>query len=393
MKLICRALNIRKHKSVVFVDAYTNKGLIEQLMFDKDIFEKTKMKSGDCFSVSGETVKNKNGYQVFKAQKLLWLNPCISWDRVNTTQMTGSGYEKYAQTNARNGGSQIAIYKLKKELITQISAILEKDGFESAKCNILEKKRTASAIPPFQTATKMTNDPLYLRITPENQLKQISAILLNSVYTIDNVFYNKNPDAKHQPEMCTLEFIGLEYTQQKLLRFITKVSRLMSNLNKKYGFENTHSEIQEIVNYNDLDKLGIKYQRRIPEFHNTILINAPVDNLFVKNTAQGCRTETKWYMNGSLIGHGYSDEVDYFKIKKNLQQQKESNDVQDVNEMSYFKWGLPKSMSFGLGIDTLIYRHLNLSHMSLVCNPFGLNYENSRDNMPLSVNNKKGRDL
>ena len=381
MKKICRVLNIRKHKLVVFVDAYTNSGKIEQVMFDKGVFSKKPLKCGDCFAIDGALTTNLKGNQIFKADKYLWVSPCQTWETGNHIQPKDKGYLKYAQINARNGGKQINIYKLKQEFIKRLGTLLEKEKFENVKCSVLEKERTGSAIPPFQTKGASGEDMFYLRITPENQLKQTSAILLKSVYTIDNVFFNKNPDAKHYPEMCTLEFVALNYTNQKILRFITKVSQLMGSLGKKYGFESELMGVPEIVDYNNLEKLGIKYQRRIPEFKNTILINTPVRNPLVKSNARGQRTEIRWYVNGAFTAHGYQDETDYSKIKEALQQQKIDNNLENVDEMSYVKWGLPKSTSFGLGVDALICRYLNLEHMALVCNPLGINYNFHENNL------------
>ena len=375
MKKICRVLSIRKHKLVVFVDAYTNNDKIEQIMFDKDVFSKKPLKHGDCFAVDGNLTTNLKGHEIFKADRCLWVSPCENWEMGNNIQPRDKGYLKYAQINARNGGKQINIYKLKHELIKELGTLLEKENFENVKCNVLETERTGSAIPPFQTKGTSGKGVFYLRITPENQLKQTSAILLKSVYTIDNVFFNKNPDAKHYPEMCTLEFVALNYTKHKILRFITKVSQIMGFLSKKYGFESEISDIPEIVDYNNLEKLGIKYQRRIPEFKNTILINTPVRNPLVKSNARGQRTEIRWYVNGAFTAHGYQDETDYSKIKEALQQQKIDNNLKNVDEMSYVKWGLPKSISFGLGVDALIGRYLKLDHMVLVCNPLGINHK------------------
>ena len=159
-----------------------------------------------------------------------------------------------------------------------------------------------------------------------------------------------------------------------------KVNTIMNRLAKKYGFDTDNVDVPRVVDYNDLESLHIKYDRRIPEFRNTILINAPVNSPFVKVNSNGMRTEIKWYINGSLTGHGYSDETDCQQIKISLEQQKIANNLEQINEMSYFEWGLPKSVSFGLGIDALVYRYLNLEHMALASNPLGINYVNHRKN-------------
>ena len=349
-------------------------------MFDKSMFNKQAIKNGDCFAVTVEPTLNNRRLTIFRAMEMLWVSPCQNWEGVKNIQKSSKGYEKYAQINARNAGVQVKVYRLKNDLIRELSRILDEDGFEQVKCHVLEKERTASAIPPFITYEKSNTKPIYLRITPENQLKQTSAILLKSVYTIDSVFFNKDPGAKHQPEMCTLEFVALDYTEQEILAFMIKVNTIMNRLAKKYGFDTDNVDVPRVVDYNDLESLHIKYDRRIPEFRNTILINAPVNSPFVKVNSNGMRTEIKWYINGSLTGHGYSDETDCQQIKISLEQQKIANNLEQINEMSYFEWGLPKSVSFGLGIDALVYRYLNLEHMALASNPLGINYVNHRKN-------------
>ncbi len=374
MKKIGRILNIRKQKFVVFVDAYTSNQQIEQLMFDRNMFFESGLKRGDCFAMDGNDFTNKNGQQVFNVDNILWISPTQNWDMSRDGKVGEKGYSRFAQENALNAGSQVRVFKLKNELIKTISDLLEKDGFEAVKCQVLEPKRTASLIPPFETKTRFGNQDLYLKITSENQLKQMSAILLKSVYTIDNVFYNKHADAKHQPESCTLEFVGLDFSRQKLLKLITHLSQISYDLCEKYGFETDKQKLPEIIDYNDLEHLGIKYQRRIPEFKNTILVNVPVNSPFIHCDEKGSRTETRWYLNGSLTAHGYEDETNPKNIQQMLQKQKQDNQCDDVNEMEYFNWGLPKSFSFGLGIDALVCRYLNLQHMSLATNPLGINY-------------------
>lgn len=374
MKKIGRILNIRKHKFVVFVDAYTNAEQKEQLLFDRNMFLETQLKLGDCFAMEGREGTSKNGQQIFNVDSVLWVSPTQNWELARDGKVGEKGYSRYAQENALNAGNQVKVFKLKNELIKRISELLDSEGFESVKCQVLEPKRTASLIPPFETKTRLGNEELYLRITPENQLKQMSAILLKSVYTIDNVFYNKHADAKHQPETCTLEFVGLDYSKQELLRLITRLSQISYDLCEKYGFETDKQKLPEIIDYADLESLGIKYQRRIPEFKNTILINVPVNSPFIHCDEKGGRSETRWYLNGSLTAHGYEDEINTDKVQQALQKQKQDNQCDDVNEMQYFNWGLPKSFSFGLGIDAMVCRYLNLPHMSLASNPLGINY-------------------
>ncbi|MBQ7659183.1 MAG: hypothetical protein IJS26_00360 [Alphaproteobacteria bacterium] len=374
MKKIFRILNVRKHKSVIFAETYTSDGKKEQIVFDKNLYHKKALKKGDCFAATGKFIKNQSGENVLKIERILWVSPCQTWDEFKNLPNNSKGCERYAQSNARNAGKQIDVYRLKQELIQKISELLDKDGFENTPCKVLERERTGSAIPPFQTKGQFDKEPVYLRITPENQLKQTAAILLKSVYTIGSVFYNKNSDANHVPEMCTLEFVSLDYTKPQLLRFMTKVSRIMSTLCKKYGFETPEKGTPDIVDYNNLAELGIQYQRRIPEFKNTILINAPVSNPLVAPDENGLKTEIKWYINGRLTAHGYCDETDYSKVKEALQEQKNNNNLEYVNEMSYMKWGLPKSMSFGLGIDAFISRYVNSDSMLLASNPLGINY-------------------
>ena len=83
-----------------------------------------------------------------------------------------------------------------------------------------------------------------------------------------------------------------------------------------------------------------------------------------------------------------------------LKIQKRHNNLDGVNEMPYFKWGLPKTISFGLGIDAMICRYLNLERMSMASNPLGINYvipdkkrkqENQEDNLLISHQSNNDR--
>ena len=383
MNKIARILNIRKHKLVIFIDAYTSDQKKEQLLLDKKVFVGEQLKVGDCLAIDGDESLSQTGQKVLKVKNILWVSPAQSREQGHDLKTAKKGYDQYAQENALSAGRQLKVFRLKNDLIHSISSLLEQDGFESIKCQVLEPERTGSAIPPFATHTQFGQEPLYLRITPENQLKQTAAVLLKSVYTIDHVFYNKNADARHQPEICTLEFVALNYKKQELLKFMTRLSQMTYDLCQKYGFETDHPKVPEIVDYADLARRNIKFQRRIPEFKNTILTNVPVENPFVRSNEHGLRTETRWYLNGSLAAHGYEDETDPRQIQAALQKQKQGNDCGSVNEMRYFDWGLPRSVSFGLGIDALVCRYLNLPHMILASNPLGINYTKPIPQPPL----------
>mgnify|MGYP003337176678 CR=1 FL=1 len=48
---------------------------------------------------------------------------------------------------------------------------------------------------------------------------------------------------------------------------------------------------------------------------------------------------------------------------------------EDINPMSYFEWGIPKSISLGLSIDRWLQMLLDLNHINSIANPIELDFK------------------
>lgn len=275
------------------------------------------------------------------------------------------------QIQSLNGGPQIKLFELRQELEREISKILDLDNFLSVKCKLLEPERTSAGFQPIKCKT-FDNLDLYLRVTMENQLKQMCAMMIKSLYSIDTVFYDVSIGANFQKEINTLEFIAIDKDMNYLTEFIKKINKLMTCLIEKYGF--TDIQLPPHIDICEFKETDGNTSFINDKFQNNIVLNVPVESPFIKWDPEIGRTETRWYVNGQMVGHGYEDETDYEKIKEVLDAQKQALNIQQANEMDYINWGMPRTVSWGMGVDLLTARYLS-KPLTDITNPLGINYK------------------
>ena len=76
-----------------------------------------------------------------------------------------------------------------------------------------------------------------------------------------------------------------------------------------------------------------------------------------------------------MLGHGYKDEFNYDSLLSAVEIQKKELNLTDCNKMDYMNYGIPRTFSFGLGIDQLLYRFYNLEHIISISNPLGVYFD------------------
>ena len=222
------------------------------------------------------------------------------------------------------------------------------------------------------------NGPSYLRITLENQLKQMMAITLNSVYAIDKVFRNMGEDSNHTNEFLMLEFVSLKMSIDDIINFIKKIDGLAKNMAKKYNLISELNDL-EIIDYNDLVKYNKSFSEIKCNLINSLIVNFPCCSPFIKkDKTTGLQTEVRWYMDGKWISHFYNDENNEIVIRKILEKQMIETNKEKINELDYYKWGLPYTTSFGLSIDRWLQALLQKENISSITNPIQLDYLDRR---------------
>lgn len=369
-----RILSIRKHKTITFINGYNNMYGNNQYMIDNDIVGS--MKCGDLIEVEcNETINNK-GIPIKRIVKILELIPCDNFESYKgiNNELNDQKYKNFIE--ARNGGMQIQVLNYKRDIICNIKEILDSLNFIDASCltKVVENYANGSGIIDAIIQNREYNDPKYLRVTLENQLKQMTAITLQSTYAIEKVFRNMGEDNSHINEFLMLELVSLSKDVYQLLNFIEKIDLLSKELGEKHKLFIPDKEL-EIIDYNDLFKINIDYEKLKMNFQNTLVLNYPCSSPFIKKDVNdNLRKEIRWYMNGHWICHFYQDENCFENIKEILKIQNDKSQKEDVNPLKYFEWGLPSTTSLGLSIDRWLQMLLDFDNINTIANPIGLDY-------------------
>lgn len=216
---------------------------------------------------------------------------------------------------------------------------------------------------------------MYMRVTLENQLKQMVSILLKSVYSIDKVYRNMGEDSGHINEFLMFEFVSLNYSIDDIIQFVLSLDKEARSLINNYNLNiNTLPKDIEIIKYEDLIKKGfLEFSQIQKELSNTLILDFPCESPFIKET-NGKKTEIRWYMNGKWISHFYDDENDYEKIKRSLEKQNNATNKENTNNLDYMSFGIPNTTSFGLSIDRWLQLFLDKQNINSIANPLQLDY-------------------
>lgn len=374
MKQIARILTIRRHKTVTFLDVYENLGIRKQVLCYNNFLQNISLSIGDIICFEGINTTNKKGIAIIELTSIYWINPVQKWLTPKGIDQKLSSSIEEIRLNARNAGKQIKLWKCQNEFVSIIKTLLISSNFLEFKCKSIEEKRTSAKRQPLSVNSIYSSQNLYLRITMENQLKQACSILLNSVFSIDNVFYDKSTTSNIDREVCILELISLEFDYNDLIQFIQKLDSLLRELFEKFDLKifgySLPSSLQ-ILDYSNFDTSDFEYS----QFENVILKNVPVNSPFIKSNENGKRTELQWIIRGKMLGHGYLDEFNYNSLLSAVISQKQKLNLNDCNMMDYMNYGIPRSISFGLGIDQLLYRFYNLENVISISNPLGIYFD------------------
>ena len=374
-----RILSIRKHKNVTFLSGYNNEFGNIQYMIMNDIINN--FKCGDLINCLVDDTINNNGKEIKQIIKVNYVIPSCNFESYKgiNSKITDIKYKNYI--DSRNGGKQITILKFKQELLKKIKELLDGLDFFDATTllNNVENYKNGSGIIDAEIMNREDNEPKYLRVTLENQLKQMMAILLQSTYAIEKVYRNMGEDNQHINEFLMLEFVSISMKIDDIIILIEQLNKLSEELLIKYDIYSSNFKKLKIIDYQDLIEKSSNFEEIKSTLDNYLVINFPCNSPYIKlNENTNLKQEVRWYYNGRWISHFYEDENDFNKIKKSLDLQKTENNKNDSNQLDYFEWGLPNSTSFGLSIDRWMQNMLGEENINSVANPIELDYVKRR---------------
>lgn len=374
MKKIVRILNVRKHKNVSFLDVYEKLGNRLQLLCHNSLLSNVSLTIGDILCFEGINTVNNSGLPIIEIKEIYWQNSAISWCSPKGVYNTLQSSLEEIRYNSRNAGKQVFLWQGRYYAISSIKEMLISNDFLEINCKVIEDKRTSAKRVPLEISSIHQDTPLFLRITMENQLKQACAILLSSVFSLDNVFYDKAVTANVDREVCILELVSIERSIDDIILLIKEIDTILRNIFSQFHLEQFNYSLPsdlQIVEYSDLNVHEINYFL----FENTLIKNVPVSSPFVREDTNGKRYEFQWIIRGKMLGHGYDDEFNYYNLLKAVNNQKQQLDLEDCNQMDYMKYAIPRTTSLGLGIDQLLYRFWNLEHIISISNPLGIYFD------------------
>ena len=372
MKKIIRVLTVRKHKTVTFIDAYQEFGKKIQLMVFNNLLETISLNVGDLMMVDSNETLNRRGNPINEITKIHWKIAPIVWESYKGISSTLQSPLENLRLNARNGGKQINLFLARNFFIDNIKTYLTNMGYIEIHCKSIEEKRTSAKRNPLVVASIHQSEPLYLRITMENQLKQAVSILLHSVFSLDNVYYDKGTSPNAEKEVLILELVSVNQTIEDLIKFIFELDSLLRNTFCAFNLSNYEYTLPDSLSIVDCNG---KSPDDISHFQNSILLNIPVNSPFIRADANGKRMEFQWIIRGKMVGHGYDDEFNYNNLLDAVNQQMHILNLDDCNKMEYTRYGLPKTTSLGLGIDIILKYFFNIEYLVNISNPLGFDYK------------------
>lgn len=373
-----RIISIRNHKTVSFISAYSREFGNTQFMIDNSII--TKIKCGDLVNIDYYDTYNRRNLPVKKIVKIKELIPCKNFCSIKGMNNEKLDYKTKNLIEARNGGKPIQFLKFKNEVLSKIREILNNLNYFDATglTNTIEMNSNGSDIIEAEIKDRNDREPRFLRITLENQLKQISALTLDSVFAIEKVFRNMGEDKSHINEFLMLEMVSIMKDFSDMLKFINALDDSVKELAEKNKIIIPNKELK-IIDYSELSKSSLDYEKIRKEFLNTIVLNYPCESPFIKKDEKtGVRKEARWYVNGHWISHFYEDENNYDIINEILEKQKVKHSDKQINKLDYYEWGLPLTISLGLSIDRWLQMLCDIENINSVSNPLSLDYVRRR---------------
>lgn len=117
-------------------------------------------------------------------------------------------------------------------ILREIRRYFEEEGFLEVETPTLGTAYGGAAARPFTTHVNSLDTDLYLRISPECNLKRILCGGIDKVFEIGRNFRNEGIDASHNPEFCMMEWYEAysDYRHQ-MERFETLIPRLADVVN------------------------------------------------------------------------------------------------------------------------------------------------------------------
>ncbi len=297
-------------------------------------------------------------------------------------------------------------FKIRSQIITEIRAFLEKEGFLEVETPILQPIYGGASARPFKTHLNALDMDLYLRIAPELYLKRLLVGGFEKIYEIGKCFRNEGVDKSHNPDFTILEFYWAYADYKDLMKLTERlITTLIKNIfgkleieydGKKINFKTpwTRVEFSQLIRkYTKINleeihpeslkkeakKLGIEVEKgdEMPEIADKIykkycqpkiwqptfvihhpVGSAPLAKQLDDNPSKLARLQL--LVGGLELVNAFSELNDPIEQRRRFKEQekvfkKGFQEAQRMDEdfIETLEYGMPPAAGFGLGIDRL----------------------------------------
>lgn len=377
-----RAVLIRKHKTVTFIDALFEGSMLQMMLPVGIIPNGFEINVGDIFEAHCTQELNKSGRLVWVAGTVRIVSRCkvnVSYEMKNCRDIM-----KLNRGMAILGRDNLKLWKFRSEFLDEVSELMGQLGITRAYSSALMEYRGTSTAEPFSCKGRFS-ERNYLKITHEIELKKTCILTMRSVFDLSFVYRDTYCSTKHVPEIMLLEGIILGNNVNGLVEIVRKIVELSIQLAKDMDipydtrFENIAIEdCAQMFNPSQEN-----FQERFDHYADsicapTIIINAPINSPFVRTDNDGVKREVKFFVNHTSFYHGYSDENSYeillsaFEAQFKALIEKGIYAELPVDYLELLRLGSPETYSFGFGVDRFLTHFLMSDSIQRIAHPLGI---------------------
>jgi lysyl-tRNA synthetase class 2 len=418
-----RLVAYRGKGKMIFADIHDFDGRI-QLMLRKNEFDETMwevirrgLNLGDWIGVSGAVFVTQRGELSVKAMSLTVLAKTVvrvpiqkskddqSWNQLADPETLYR--ERYLHWITDPSVRQTMVARGK--IVSAIRNFLDGRGFLEVTTPTIEMNYGGAEARPFETSIHaLSNQPAFLRISPELPLKRFIVGGFEKVYTICQNFRNEGIDRSHNPEFSMIEwyeaFVDYDYQMRQFEELVSTVAETVTG-SMKVTYSGKEIDftppwrrltlldgIQETLGIDagsmDEDALREEFKKRelplpkpftwghaIAELFGefvepkidqpTFICDHPIEisPLTKKKRGDGRLVERfEPMVAGMEIGNAYSELTDPVEQKERFEAQKAmgedkdgvDNHPMDLDFLKAVGCGMPPTGGVGLGIDRLV---------------------------------------
>ncbi|QSW38000.1 hypothetical protein JSR06_00130 [Candidatus Vidania fulgoroideae] len=283
------------------------------------------------------------------------------------------------------------------KIIEYIRKYMYLKNFLEVETNILNKNTEGSDCESFKTKSKEVSKELFLRISPEINIKKLLVSGFQDIFEIGKSFRNEGLSKIHYQEFTTIEFYkinrdykwGIKFTKKLIQKIVKKLNKenltkytnigkfevlTLSNSILKYSAFNENdledndlllreikrfntSKYKEVLNLSNkmiqLAYFELFIQRKL--IKPTFITEFPIeDSILAKKKNKEVAERYELYISGIEIANGFTELNDYREQKKRfIEQSSRNNKKINSDFIKALKFGMPKTMGCGIGIDRL----------------------------------------